>query len=423
MKKKFQIQIIFLALIVFFFNLSAILDFGSRNASFVLNKEDNSRIKFSNISSVNGWHQESIVKTFGSESIGISNGDVIGFEDGDVEVPTNLIYNNSNSIEKETRDFNFKRDTSNLSGQTSIGGGGVLLLDGIHTDAGSEITIDAKKAFIASPIDLAGSTLSLNGDFIFSSGTTIDSSGILDPSGNAFVLGADLTVPADTQISFISSGIFDGQGHRLIFRDNSRLKLDNHVSLTLRNITLENVGNTNNDSLTSLCMDNKDCRLTLQDAKLKLSRDYSFTLGRLYVQDDVLISGTNQFNYTSTQACFIAKNSTLKFDLGTTFSYGPSALFNDAKDLIVMTDETSQFYLNGATLKSTTTGLRLTKGTLTIDHKCAFYNQDDANGQATSVSQAITIGNGTYVDDLSINLMPGGSVALESGILVYQNAN
>jgi len=271
-------------------------------------------------------------------------------------------------------------------------------------------------------IDLNGSALTFNGDYHTSTRTAIASSARFSLMDHAFILNNDLSLPDDVMLTFTTSGILDGQGHRFTLGNNSRLKLDPHVTLTLRNIILENVGNTNDDAQSSLCMENKDCRLTLQNSILYLARDYSFTLGRLYIHDDVLISGTNQFSYTSTQACYVDKNSSFGFDIGTTFSYGPSALFSDAKDLIVMTDETSQFYLNGATLKSTTTGLCLTKGTLVIDHKCSLYNEDDDNGEAISVSQAITFGNGTASDDLSIEIMPGGNIELESGILVYQNA-
>jgi len=66
---------------------------------------------------------------------------------------------------------------------------------------------------------------------------------------------------------------------------------------------------------------------------------------------------------------------------------------------------------------------RLTKGTLIIDHKCPFYNEDEANGQATSVSQAITFGDGNTENNLYIELMPGASIDMKSGILAYMNTN
>ena len=92
-----------------------------------------------------------------------------------------------------------------------------------------------------------------------------------------------------------------------------------------------------------------------------------------------------------------------------------------------MTDRTSKIYLNGCSLYSTPTGLQLTKGTLIVDHKNYLYNQDgEINGSgpaATSVSQAITFGDGNADNDLNIEIMPGGNIELMSGRLLYQNAN
>jgi hypothetical protein len=390
-----------------------------RANSYLINHNSNAIVQNDGNIRANSYliaHNSNAVNTFG----------------GNIRANSYLIYHNSNAINSisiaATQDNFILTEASNLAEDTNLGGNpsdpsAILVLTGIHTTQPVLIQICATRTIAGSPIDLDGSTLRLYGDFMFSSGTTIESSGNLSPMNHAFLLGGDLSIPPDVQITFSTGGIVDGQGHRLIFNDNSRLKLDSHVSLTLRNIILENIGNTNNDSFASICMNNKDCRLTLQDTKLKLSRNYSFTLGDLYIQDDVLICGTNQFNYTSTHACYIAKNSSFGFDTKTTFSYGPSATIANGRNLIVMEDQTSLLYLDGATLKSTTTGLQLTKGTLIIDHKCPFYNEDEANGQATSVSQAITFGDGNTENNLYIELMPGASIDMKSGILAYMNTN
>ena len=83
-----------------------------------------------------------------------------------------------------------------------------------------------------------------------------------------------------------------------------------------------------------------------------------------------------------------------------------------------MQDVTSQLYLNGCTINSTPTGLRLTKGTLTVDSVNILNNAG-----ATSLSQGICFGNGIAADDLTINMLPGGQLDITNGILDYQNVN
>ena len=154
-------------------------------------------------------------------------------------------------------------------------------------------------------------------------------------------------------------------------------------------------------------------QLVLQNSDLNLDRDFSFTAGQLYIQGDVVITGTNQFNYTSTHAAFIDKDSTLKIDMNTTFSYGPIGSID--RTLIKMDDVTSQIFLNGCTLKSSTTGMQLTKGTLVIDHKNYISNS------ATGITEAIAFGDG--VNDLNVEIMPGGSIEVASGQLDYMNVS
>ena len=269
------------------------------------------------------------------------------------------------------------------------------------------------RSILASPIDLQGGTLDIYGDMLFSSGTTIISSGNLQPHGYAFVLGGDLTIPDGVDLKFTNSGVFDGQGHSLTFEGNSRIRFDNYITVTFRNIKLHKVKGHSDGSASINVMSAWRSQLALENADLYLDRDVSFTQGQMYIHGDVSINGTNQFNYTSTKDAFITSNASFLLDNGTTFSYGPST--SDDRTLIKMTNITSMLYLNGATLKSTTTGLILSKGTLIVDHKNYLVNSDTKNGAATSMSQAISFGDET--NDLNVEIMPGGNIELMSGIL------
>ena len=270
------------------------------------------------------------------------------------------------------------------------------------------------KSDLQSPINPAGSVIEIFNDIRFSSDTTIESSGFLSPHGSAFILGGDLLIPDGIDVHFTTSGIIDGQGHNLIFGRNSKLTLDQYLTLTLRNINLRNLKNHGDGSSSISVKRSRRFQLALQNVDMHFERDFTFSFGQLYIHGDVNICGTNQFNYTSTYAARIDINSMWNFDKNSTFSYAPAS---DNRNLIVMADKTSTIFLNGTTFKTTTTGLQLTTGTLIMDHKNYIYND------STRLSGAIAFGDGNSNNDLNIEILPGGSLELMSGILDYKNVS
>jgi hypothetical protein len=129
---------------------------------------------------------------------------------------------------------------------------------------------------------------------------------------------------------------------------------------------------------------------------------------------DVLIRGTNTFEYESDSTATINASSQLHLD-SITFEYAPT---RNNHDLLAMIDQSSRLFIDGVTLESTTTGMRLTKGTLVIDHKNYLVNTG-----ATSVSQGIIFGDGTADHDLHLEFKPGGSITQLSGVFDYQNVD
>ena len=106
----------------------------------------------------------------------------------------------------------------------------------------------------------------------------------------------------------------------------------------------------------------------------------------------------------------------LTVDRNTTFSYSPYS--STRKDLIWMPDITSVMFLNGATLKTTRTGIQFKRGTLLADGKVHLYNDS-----ATRLSEAIVFGNGVAINDANISIMPAASINLKSGVIDYRNAS
>jgi hypothetical protein len=154
--------------------------------------------------------------------------------------------------------------------------------------------------------------------------------------------------------------------------------------------------------------------ITLRNIAMHMTHDYSFTSGALQFEQDIVMTGTGKFTLGTNMPSTILENSSLIVD-GPTFSYAPSII---DRDLLVMTDQTSRLILLGSILDSSTAGLRLTKGTLKVDHINYI-----TNAGALLPSEGISLGDGVAADDLYIEMLPGGSLEVMDGILTYENVN
>lgn len=212
-----------------------------------------------------------------------------------------------------------------------------------------------------------------------------------------------------TDMTFSGNAVLQGFGNKVMM-NNSVISVQPGGRLTLQDIFIEGLKQFN------IRAQGDTASVKFKNAILCLSNDYSFTSGRILFEMDVRMVGTNTFGYRPTNVnSKILPCSRLLLDNGLTISYAPVAA---SRDLLGMADRSSVLYLNGCTVRSTTTGMRLTNGTLIVDHKNQFFNTG-----ATSPSQAIAFGNGTAANDLGIEIMPGGRIQLQSGQLAYQNTN
>jgi len=154
--------------------------------------------------------------------------------------------------------------------------------------------------------------------------------------------------------------------------------------------------------------------ILLRNIAMHMTHDYSFTSGTLQFEQDIVMTGTGTFTLGTNMVSTILENSSFIVD-GPTFSYAPSIV---DRDLLAMTDETSRLILLGSILDSSTAGLRLTTGTLKVDHINYIRNTG-----ALLPSEGISLGNGVADDDLHIEMLPGGSLEVLDGILTYENVN
>ena len=199
----------------------------------------------------------------------------------------------------------------------------------------------------------------------------------------------------------------NGNGNKVYLNEDGSLNITSGSQLKLQNLELVNLKQTNLQCLAD------DASVIFEDCILTITSNYAFNTGSILFKGDVVISGTSKFTYSSSWSSTIDSYSVLKINNGSTFSYAPSVA---ARDLIYMEDNTSILYLDGCTLHSTTTGLRLTRGKLFIENLVTL----DADGSA--LSESICFGNGMASDDLDINILAHANLDVY-GELEYKNTN
>jgi hypothetical protein len=134
---------------------------------------------------------------------------------------------------------------------------------------------------------------------------------------------------------------------------------------------------------------------------LALSGDYTFSQGSLIFDNDVMVTGTCKFIYSSGMTSTINSQTQLLFDTGVTLSYAPSV---PRRNLLAMVDQTSVLYLNGCSLFATRTGLQLSTGMLLLDGRTTMSSgaRHTAEGIGLSSNLDIRLLGGATLDVFGI---------------------
>lgn len=280
-----------------------------------------------------------------------------------------------------------KVDGSNLDGTASpvyknqhhvfsngeIAKGFVRLNNGFTILPGARATMDTVVS-VSGPIDLRRTgRLQLVTDLQLDSGVTLSSGGYLGGRGYTLDFSGSFTIPRSEVLHIISDTVIDGHGGTLFLDSHANLFIEQDVTLTLRNLFVRS--KINSPFLPPLVCGGNSARLALDNVGIKLTDDFVFLKGQLFVHRDVFITGTNHFVYKSPKPLFIDNQSILAFDIGTSFTFAPTS--TDQK-LLVFKDATSGLYLNGSTFNTTSTGVRLTKGSIFVDNKVIFNTATDS---------------------------------------------
>lgn len=188
----------------------------------------------------------------------------------------------------------------------------------------------------------------------------------------SLVLNSDINLVGEFHAAQLCK--INARGKRITFNDStSSFVVRPRSSILIENAELQNL------SLSSIrCMDDSGT-VTLSNCVVTLSQDFTFSRGSILFNNDVIFTGSNQFNYTSRVGSTISSLAMLMFDKFATFNYAPARA---NANLLAMADVSSQFYLNGCTLISTSTGLRLMTGTLILDDNVTLSSSAVFNANA-----------------------------------------
>lgn len=216
-------------------------------------------------------------------------------------------------------------------------------------------------------------------------GTQVIVSALAEPSlrfsDTVLVFNSDVNINGD--IFFDGDCKINGRGKRLAFQSNGRFILRPDTNLILEDVELQNIQTAN-----MRCMTDSGS-ITMRNSLLGLANEFTFSRGSILFQEAVCFCGAGKFNYTTALSSTIDSHATLLMSPNFTFSYDPRVA---KRNLIVMTDNTSNLYLNGCSLQSTRTGLQLSTGTLLLDDHVTVSSEGRNRGEAIIFDPSLTIG-------------------------------
>jgi len=294
--------------------------------------------------------------------------------------------------------------------------------------AGGDVTLDGSTHFIHFARETAETTGS-DPMLIIAGGNKFELTNVvlkdfspdyIDLQNNSSILfGNGTTIEITNNESITTNYTLSCHGKVIINCFGNELNLSHNVAaldvLPSSTLIIQNARITGLESNNLRCLA-PDATLTLSNCSLVMSSDYSFTEGYLSINQEVIIAGLQTFAYQSPQPLTIHPNAQCKFDLGTTFSYDSGTTpANAGNNRFTMIDQTSKLFLNGCTLHVSTTGLQLTKGTIIVDHIVTV------EGESNNSDGAITFGNGSANQDVTIEVMPGGNIEVVYGYINYKN--
>jgi len=262
------------------------------------------------------------------------------------------------------------KDTRVLFDTNDSAQGFVKFRDGFVVDHGWTTSLDITKS-IGGVIDTgpgginvgATGAIRLAGPIVLDPQATIPHGAMLYGDGNTIHFDGPFALPQNKRLRIMSDTVLDGRGNTFTFGHDAQIIIDHGVTVTLKNMTIKNTRNGYFKQIFTPLGPTSE--VALQDVELNLCDDVYFKLGKLFIHDDVVVTGTPTFMYRSDKPVYIDKHASFIFDNGSHFNYNPTT---DDENLVHMLDDSSSMFFNGSWLESFGTPLRLTTGMLCFDN-------------------------------------------------------
>ena len=237
-----------------------------------------------------------------------------------------------------------------------------------------------------------------------------------------------------TTYTFNDIGIISGNANILCLHDGGNIVVNSNSTLIFKDIIIQNISENN-----IRCVDDS-ANIILQNVLWIQSDDFTFDKGSIKFQDKVEMIGENKkFVYSTICTSTITKYSDLLLSNNFTFSYDPN---NTNQTLLEFEDSTSSLKLKNATLHTTSTGLKLTKGSLVIKNNSylsteeIYFVEEIMTGTYESEGitfttydyqniriGGITFGNDSTSEDFICETLAGATLHVIGGPLKYRNIN
>ena len=291
-------------------------------------------------------------------------------------------------------------------------------------DLNTTLTVDLYGA-MNKDIAMGNGTLFLGNDLIFTDDYSVAGSGICDLGRNTMRFGSknlsfsntvswqnsgQVILGSDTTLSgtwvFNDDTTLSGNGNTLTISGDGSIIVSQGATLVLNDIKIVGISESSGSlgTFNLRCLDSNSS-LKIRKSELTLSSNYSFTVGSINVENLGILGGSGYtWSHKSASNFTIASKSRLKLNRGFKFEYAASSA---TKTNLVMSDSTSELFLDACTLHGTTTGVRLDTGRLLINEKVTL------SSDATVVAEAVEFSSALNIDVLS------GAVLDVTGMLLY----
>lgn len=219
-------------------------------------------------------------------------------------------------------------------------------------------------------------------------------------------LGSNQT--ATFPLTFSGTTLLDGQGYTLTISETNKICAAADTTLTLKNVVLAGV------SGDALCAMAATSKLICENVTCMLADDAAISTGSWEVKNGVTIIGAKRFTHSTNAALTIKEYSSLTVSSGATFVYDPA---DDNVNGIQFTDSTAELILNNSIFEVTSTGVLLTKGTVSINNTSTFKSL------ATDLSGAILLGDGANANNnVAVKVGGGATFVVSGGVMHIRDA-